>query len=117
MTYPYPYSYPYPYAPQPARLPTHPRATTAMVLGIVGVAGFFVLLVPVVVSPLAWYFGVLAEREAEREPARYRPAGEARTGLILGMIGTAILGVVLLLLFVACALIVIGTNYDAGYGS
>jgi hypothetical protein len=115
MTSPYPY--PYAYAPPPMRLPTHPRATTAMVLGIIGVAGFFVLLLPIVVSPLAWYFGAVAEREAEREPMRYRHAGEARTGMILGMIGTAILGVVLLMLFVAGTLIVIGTRYDAGYGT
>ena len=113
MTYPYPY----PYAHQPARLPAHPRATTAMVLGIVGVAGFFILLVPVIISPLAWYFGAVAEREAEREPTRYRHAGEARTGLILGIIGTALLGVALLMLFVVGMLMVIGANYDAGYGS
>ena len=113
MTYPYPY----PYAPQPARLPAHPRATTAMVLGIVGVAGFFILLVPVIISPLAWYFGAVAEREAEREPTRYRHAGEARTGLILGIIGTALLGVALLMLFVVGTLMVISANYDAGYGS
>ena len=113
MTYPYPY----PYAPQPARLPAHPRATTAMVLGIVGVAGFFILLVPVIISPLAWYFGAVAEREAEREPTRYRHAGEARTGLILGIIGTALLGVALLMLFVVGTLMVIGANYDVGYGS
>ncbi len=116
MTYPYPY--PYAYAPpQPARLPAHPRATAAMVLGIVGVAGFFILLVPVIVSPLAWYFGAVAQREAEREPTRYRQAGEAKTGLVLGIIGTALLGVALLMLTVAGALIVIGSNYDAGYGS
>jgi hypothetical protein len=115
MTYPYPY--PYTYAPQPARLPTHPRATTAMVLGIIGVAGFFILLLPVIVSPLAWYFGAVAEREAEREPTRYRHAGEARTGIVLGMIGTALLGLALLMLFVVGALMVIGTHYDAGYGT
>lgn len=115
MTSPYPQ--PYAYAPQPVRLPAHPRATTAMVLGIVGVAGFFVLLFPVIVCPLAWYFGAVAEREAEREPARYRPAGEARTGMILGMIGTALLGVLLLLLFVVGTLIVISARYDAGYGT
>lgn len=115
MTSPYPY--PYAYAPQPMRLPAHPRATTAIVLGIVGVAGFFILLVPIIVCPLAWYFGAVAEREAEREPMRYRQAGEARTGMVLGIIGSAILGVALLLLFVAGTLIVIGTRSDAGYGT
>jgi hypothetical protein len=110
MTYPYPYPY-------PVRLPAHPRATTAMVLGIIGVAGFFILLVPVVVCPLAWYFGAVAEREAEREPTRYRRAGEARTGMILGIIGTAIMGAALLMLVVIGTLIVIGSRYDAGYGT
>ncbi|VXA95255.1 DUF4190 domain-containing protein [Aeromicrobium sp. 9AM] len=121
MTSPYPnphvYQHPYPYAPQPVRLPAHPRATTAMVLGIVGVAGFFVLLVPILVSPLAWYFGAVAEREAERHPTRYRHAGEARTGMVLGMIGTAILGFALLMLFVAGTLILVSQRHDAGYGT
>lgn len=115
MTTPYPYPYAYP--PQPVRLPAHPRATPAMVLGIVGVAGFFVLIVPILVCPLAWYFGAVAEREAEREPMRYRSAGEARTGMILGIIGTALLGLVLLLLVVFGTLAIIGTRYDAGYGT
>jgi hypothetical protein len=112
MTYPHPF----PYAHQPARLPAPPRATAALVLGVIGVAGFFLLL-PLIVSPLAWYLGAVADREAEREPTRYRRASEARTGMILGIIGTAILGVVLLLLFVAGTLIVVGTRYDAGYGT
>lgn len=115
MTYPYPY--PYRYAPQPARLPAHPRATTSMVLGIIGVAGFFILLLPIIVSPLAWYFGAVAVREAERQPARYRYAGEAKTGMVLGIVGTAILGVALLMLVVVGALVVVGTRYDAGYGT
>jgi hypothetical protein len=114
---PYPYPYAHQQAIHPVRLPTHPRATTAMVLGIVGVAGFFVLLVPVLACPLAWYLGAVAEREAEREPTRYRKAGEARTGMILGMIGTAILGIALLMLVVVSTLIIVGTRYDAGYGT
>jgi hypothetical protein len=98
-------------------LPPHPRATTAMVLGIVGVAGTLCFLLPVVVSPLAWYFGAVAVRETEREPTRYRRTGEARTGMILGIVGTAILGVVLLLLVVVCALLLVSSRYDAGYGT
>lgn len=117
MATPHPYPYPYGYAQQPVPLPAHPRATTALVLGIVGVAGFFVLLLPILVCPLAWYFGAVADREAERQPTRYRRAGEARAGMILGIVGTAILGAALLMLFVVGALMVIGTHYDAGYGT
>ena len=109
-------TYPYPYAPQPIRLPAHPRATPAMVLGIIGVAGFFLVL-PVLLSPLAWYFGAVAEREAEREPTRYRPASQARAGMVLGIIGTAMLGLGLLMLFVIGTLTIVGTHYDAGYGT
>ena len=115
MTYPNPYPYAYP--PRPARLPAHPRATTAMVLGIIGVAGFFILIVPVIVSPLAWYFGAVAEREAEREPSRFRRAGEARAGMVLGIIGTALLGLAVLMLVVVGTLVVVGATYDAGYGT
>lgn len=115
--YPYPQQQPYPYARQPAPLPKPPRSTAALVLGIVGVAGFFILLAPIVLSPLAWYFGAVADREAEREPALYRRAGEAKAGMVLGIIGSAILGVVLLLLVIAATLTVIGVNHDAGYGT
>ncbi|KQV74194.1 hypothetical protein ASC61_03750 [Aeromicrobium sp. Root344] len=115
--YPYPPQQPYPYALRPALLPKPPRSTAALVLGIVGVAGFFLLLAPIALSPLAWYFGAVAQREAEREPTRYRHAGEAKAGMVLGIIGSAILGVVLLLLVVAATLTVIGVNHDAGYGS
>jgi hypothetical protein len=87
-----------------------------MVLGIIGVAGS-ILLLPVLVSPLAWYFGAVAERQAEREPTRYRRASEARTGMILGIIGTAMLGVGLLMLVVIVTFTVIATHYDAGYGT
>jgi hypothetical protein len=112
MTYPYPYSY----APQPAPLPAPPRATAALVLGIIGVAGFFLFL-PLIGSPLAWYLGAVADREAERQPTRYRRNSVAKTGMVLGIVGTAILGAILLLLFVVGTFTVIGTNYDAGYGS
>jgi hypothetical protein len=116
MTTPYP-AYPAAYVPRPAQPPAHPRATAAMVLGIISVAGFFVLLVPVLIAPLAWYFGAVAVRDAEREPMRYRPVGQARAGMVLGIIGTALLAFVLLMLFVVGALIVIGARYDAGYGT
>lgn len=116
MTTPYPH-----YSPQaaayPAPLPLHPRATLSMVLGIVGLAGFFVLLVPVFACPFAWYYGAVADREAQREPHRYRPGGEARSGMIMGMIGSALLGLLLLLLFVGGALTFLNSRYDAGYGT
>lgn len=116
MTSPYP-PYSPPAAPYPVRLPLHPRATLSMVLGIVGVAGFFVLLVPVFACPFAWYYGAVADREAQREPHRYRAGSEARSGMIMGMIGSALLGLLLLLLLIGGALAILGSQYDAGYGT
>ncbi|MGA8986739.1 DUF4190 domain-containing protein [Aeromicrobium sp.] len=109
---------PHPYGPASpfAQPPAHPRATTALILGLVGVAGFFVLIVPVVVCPLAWYYGAVAEREAEREPLRWRGGGAAKAGLVLGIIGTALLGVLLLLLLVVASLALLASRFDAGYG-
>ncbi|MEJ7634532.1 hypothetical protein [Aeromicrobium sp.] len=86
-------------------------------LGLVGVVGSFVLLVPLVLCPLAWYYGAVAQREAEREPDRWRGGGEGRAGMILGMIGTALLGLFLLLVSVTAALSLLALRYDSGYGT
>lgn len=109
-------AHPQPHPPHPAQLPSHPRSTTALVLGIIGVAGFFCLLVPVVISPLAWYFGAVAHREAEREPTRWGGAGQAKAGMVLGIIGTALLGLLVLLGSVAASLSLIVVRHDSGYG-
>jgi hypothetical protein len=102
--------------PPPARLPPHPRATTSLVLGVVALGGFFLVL-PLVLSPLAWYFGAVAQREVEREPARWRPSGEARAGLVLGVIGSVLLAVLLLAGALVLVLGLFATRYDAGYGT
>lgn len=94
-----------------------PNATLSMVLGIIGVAGFVVLLVPVFVAPVAWYLGAHARRDIEREPTRWSGAGEARTGMVLGMIGTGLMVIALALLLLVVTGLVIVSQYDAGYGS
>jgi hypothetical protein len=87
-----------------------------MVLGLVGVVGFF-LVVPLLVCPLAWYYGAVADRETEREPTRYREGSEARTGMVMGIVGSAMLTLFLFLLFVVGALTLLSSHYDAGYGT
>ncbi|MBC7632828.1 DUF4190 domain-containing protein [Aeromicrobium sp.] len=108
---------PYPPAQyqRPAPLPAHPRATTALVLGILGVVGAFVLVVPAMLSPLAWYYGAMARREADREPQRWSRSGEATVGMILGMIGTAILAAALFLLILIVAGVVIIAHQGGDY--
>ena len=68
----------------------HPRAERSMVLGLVGILGVICLL-PVLLSPFAWYYGAVARREIEREPTRWGGRSEATTGMVCGIIGTALL--------------------------
>ena len=92
-----------------------PHAQTALVLGIVGVAGFFTLVLPVLVSPYAWYHAAVARREIEREPGRWSGAGAAKAGLVLGVIGTSLLALSLALLTLVTLGIVVLTRFDGGY--
>ncbi|QCX28630.1 DUF4190 domain-containing protein [Nocardioides jishulii] len=77
--------------PQP-----HPRGTTVLVLGIVGVfcCGFL--------APVAWALGSSADNDVTTYPGSYSNAGQIKAGKILGMVGTA----VLVLSFVATVLLI-----------
>lgn len=65
--------------------PKHPQATTAMVLGILGIAVCGVL------APIAWNIGGKAVNEIDANPAAYSGRGEANAGKILGIVGTCLL--------------------------
>lgn len=82
-------------------LPKHPQAQTAMVLGIIALAGSFICLVPILLSPFAWYFGAKVKREIAAEPQRWGGQSEAQAGFIMGIIGTVLfaLGIVVLIMF------------------
>lgn len=89
----------------PPAAPHHPKATTALVLGLVSVVGGLSLCgLPLVVSPFAWVTGhrVLNEIRA----ARGQLAGEssAQAGMVLGIIGSVLLVIWLLVI----ALMVLG---------
>ena len=62
----------------------------AMVLGLVGLGGVF-CLVPFALSPLAWYYGALARREAQRDERTWAPSPFATAGVVTGAIGTVLL--------------------------
>ena len=77
--------------------PESSQATLSVVLGILGI--FFTLF-----APFAWW---LANRELEAIDAGRRPPenrGTARTGRILGIIGTVLLALGLVLVFLAFTL-------------
>lgn len=103
-------------APAPARPAAPPTATRAMVLGIVGLAGSVVVL-PLLVSPLAWYWGATARRASQREPERWPRDGGATAGLVLGIVGTVVLVGLAFVLLAFLALISVGVSQDTGYGT
>ncbi|MGB7963073.1 MAG: hypothetical protein WCF12_08990 [Propionicimonas sp.] len=99
----------YPVAPYPtgyAALPEHPKAQTSMVLGILGLVGFTPL------SPFAWWIAAKAKREIAQFPGRYATTGSLTAGYIMGIIGTVMLGLALMIgLFLLLILIVAAAQY------
>ena len=87
-------------------LPDHPRATTALVLGIIGVAGAFTCFLPVVVAPFAWVLGAKARKEIRSAPQQWGGDGRATAGMVLGIIGTVllVLALVVIAIFVIVAI-------------
>ncbi len=65
--------------------PKHPQATTAMVLGILGLA------LCGIIAPFAWSTGSKAVKEIDANPAGYSGRGEANAGKIMGIVGTCFL--------------------------
>ena len=81
-----------PYQPPP---PDHPQTTTILILGICG------LLLCQVLGPFAWSMGNKALREIDASNGQVGGRDTVNVGRILGIIGTIILGLsVLVLLFV-----------------
>lgn len=100
----------------PVALPLHPRARTSMILGIISILGIFCLL-PTLLGPLAWYHGAVARREIEREPTRWGGRNDATIGMICGIVGTALLALVLLVAALVVGGYALLLNPQTGYGS
>ena len=82
--------------------PDHPRATLALILGILGivVCGF--------IAPFAWRMGKRTVDEIDASQGRLGGRGSAQAGYILGLIGTVLLGLGLLFLVVVVVIAIIG---------
>lgn len=99
-------------SPFPTTPPPHPRAMTAMVLGIVGLAGMvlapllFVTVAAGVCSPIAIWLAVQVRRDLRREPGRYSGEGYATAGLVTGIIGLVLFVLALLLVLAFVGLLV-----------
>ena len=109
-----PYTPPPAYGPpqQPAAygygypaLPDHPQASTAFVLGLVSLVGGFFCGLPLAAGPFAWVTGARARREIDRDP-RYGGREKATAGMVMGIVATALLGLILLVIVAAVLLIV-----------
>ena len=102
---------------QPAPIPHHPLARRSMILGLVGMVGFFVLIVPVLLSPFAWYYGAVARRDMDREPIRWSNRGEATTGLVCGIIGTALLALAVMIGALVVGSLALLLTFEGGYST
>ncbi len=107
--------------PQPgypaAQPPVHPDANTALITGIVALAGTFVCFLPIFASPFAWYLGTKALRNVRASNGQYRGESEARIGQVLGIIGTVLLILAILgFVFFFVLAIIASSGSGAYYG-
>jgi hypothetical protein len=84
-------------------VPDLPKATAALVVGIVSVAGMFMCLVPILGAPVAWVLGAQARKQIRNAPQQWGGEGRATAGMVLGIVGT----VLLLLVIIAIVVIVV----------
>lgn len=98
---------PYGYLAQPP--PNHPSAMTAMVLGIIGLAGVLTCGgVTLVVSPFAWAIGSKAVKEIDAAPpGTVGGRDQANGGRIMGIIGTILLVLAVLAVIAFVVLVVV----------
>ena len=77
--------------------PDHPKATTSLVLGILGVVLCQIL------GPFAWSIGKRTVTEIDASQGRLGGRGAAQAGYVLGIIGTVLLALGLLWIVVVIA--------------
>ena len=109
-----PYGAPYHPAYAGGGLPDHPSATTAMVLGIIGLVSIVLCGgILLILSPFAWAMGAKAVREIDASPGRYAGRDKAQGGKIMGIIGSVILalGVLAIIAFVVLV-VAVGSSND-----
>ena len=93
-------------------VPDLPKATAALVVGIVAVAGAFTCVLPVLAAPVAWALGVQARREIRSAPQQWAGEGRATAGMVLGIIGSVLL---VLAVLVVVVLVVVAVNDSTAF--
>jgi hypothetical protein len=92
----------YPEAYQGGYAPDHPKATTSLILGILGI------VICGVIAPFAWRMGKRTVDEIDASNGQLGGRGSAQAGYILGLIGTVLLALGLLFGLLLLGLGVIG---------
>ncbi len=84
------------------RPPEHPQATTVLILGCLGLAfcGFC--------APFAWFKGKKVLAEIDASGGQVGGRSQASAGYVMGIVGTALLGIMLLAVVGTVALMIIG---------
>jgi hypothetical protein len=98
----------------PVRARHHPRATAALAVGIVSVAGAIIVL-PTALGPLAVYLAASARREIDASPGRWGGRPQSTAGLTLGIISTTLLVILTLVLGVVALGLLLLTHVGSGY--
>jgi Domain of unknown function (DUF4190) len=91
---PYPPQHGYPAQGQVQYAPDHPKATTSLVLGILGV------VLCQVIAPFAWSMGKRTLNEIDASQGRLGGRGAAQAGYVLGIVGTVLLGLSLVFILI-----------------
>ena len=88
----------------------HPSATTALVLALIGLVGIALCGgITLVLSPFAWRMGARAVREIDANPGMYAGRDQANAARIIGLIGTVLLGLVVLAFVAAFAVLMVAS--------
>ena len=97
------------YSPYGPILTPHPEANSALILGIVGLAGTFVCGVLCVLGPFAWAKGAKVRKEIDAEPNRWSGRSEATTGYVLGIVTTILMILAILFIILLIGLVASGS--------
>lgn len=92
----------------------HPDASTALGLGIAGLLGGMLLVLPLLVSPIAWRLGRRTVREIDASGGTLVGRRKARVGASLGAIGSIVLLALCAVALVFVAISLIGLALNSG---
>jgi hypothetical protein len=96
--------------------PNHNQAGLALGLGIASLAGGMVCCLPILAAPFAWAIGHRSLREVRAANGQLGGEGMAMTGMVLGIIGSVLLGLAVIALIVFAIVLVATSGTNGGTG-